>query len=80
MARIDDSKLRLLLVERMLRYDRFITADEILSKLAKRCIYADRKTIYSDIYAIDRIIPVEVKTGKNGGFRLVNVLEACDDA
>ena len=75
----DDGKIRILLIERMLRYDRLIKAREIAARLEQRGIFVDRKTIYDDLKAIDRIIPVEVVPGKNGGFRFVDVLRRCDD-
>lgn len=75
----DDAKVRILLIERMLRYDRKITSKEILRKLAQRGIYADRKTIYDDVAAINMIIPVESSSGNNGGFQYVDVIERCDN-
>lgn len=75
----DDHKLRILLIERMLRYDRVITSSEILRRLEEYGIFADRKTVYDDIWAINRIIPIESKSGKYGGFRIVDVFGRCGD-
>ena len=75
----DDAKVRILLIERMLRYDRMINSTEIRHILEQRGIYADRKTIYDDIAAINMIIPVESADGKNGGFRYVDVIGRCDN-
>ena len=73
MAKREDSKIRLLAVERMLRTDRYISATEIAERLEKRYdIRVDRKAIYSDLYAIDRIIPLEFKTGRNSGARILD--------
>lgn len=75
----DDSKLRILLIERMLRYDRVISSGEIIRRLEERGIFANRKTIYDDIRAINRVIPIETTSGKNGGFRRIDVLARCKD-
>lgn len=65
----------------MLREDRLITTREIQSELNRVYdIQAERKTIYSDMQCINRIIPVEGIPGKNGGWRKVNVIRRCDDA
>ena len=65
----EQSKVRVLAIARMLDEGRRITSNEILGRLAAQYgITADRKTIYSDICAIDRIMPIDVKTGKNGGY------------
>ena len=69
-----DAKIRILAVERMLRKDRYITAKEILVRLdLVYDIQADRKTIYADMIAIDRFLPLEVKAGKYGGYRIMEV-------
>lgn len=73
MAKRDDSKIRILAVERMLRTDRYINATEIAERLEKRYdIRVNKKTIYSDLYAIDRIIPLEFKQGRGGGVRVLD--------
>ena len=73
MAKRDNSKIRLLAVERMLRTDRYINATEIAERLEKRHdILVDRKTIYADLHEIDRIIPLEIKQGRNGGARIMD--------
>lgn len=73
MAKRDDSKIRLLAVERMLRKDRYISALEIAERLERRYgILVDRKTIYADLHAIDHIIPLDFKEGRNGGVRVMD--------
>lgn len=68
-------KVRILAIERILKVGEFITAAEILNELEGRFgITADRKTIYDDIQAISKIIPVESSGGRYGGFKLLNVL------
>lgn len=74
------TKIRVLAVAKMLKEGRRITATEILMRLDKEYdIQADRKTIYSDIYAIDRFIPIDAVSGKNGGYKVYDVMEACKD-
>lgn len=81
MAKKDDSKIRVIAVFRMLREDRIISTREIQDELQRVYdIQADRKTIYHDMHAINRIVPVEGISGKNGGWRKVNVLKRCYDA
>lgn len=78
MAKKDDMKIRLLAVENMIRRGNKITMKQILSELdSKYDIQADRKTIYTDIYAIDRFIPIESTCGRNGGYQMINVLDRC---
>lgn len=75
MAKKDDMKARILAIERILKVGQFVTTAEILDALDRRFgITADRKTIYDDIKAISRIVPVESLSGKNGGYKLMNVL------
>lgn len=65
------SKLRLLVVYDILRRGEWVNSAAILRELAMKWdIEADRKTIYADMDAIDRIVPVERRGGKTGGFRI----------
>ena len=74
------AKIRLLAVAKMLKEGRRISATEIIRRLDKEYdIYADHKTIYADIRAIDMFMPIDVVTGKNGGYKVYNVMEACGD-
>lgn len=64
--------MRILAIERMLSTDKYIKAPEIIKRLDLLYnIHADRKVVYKDMYAIDRFIPLEMKPGKNGGFRIL---------
>lgn len=64
--------MRILAIERMLRTDRYIRAPEIIRRLnLQHNIHCNRKTVYNDMYAIDRFMPLEMKPGKNGGFRIL---------
>ena len=75
MAKHDTSKIRILAIERILKVGQFVTCAEIIDALECRYgISADRKTIYDDITAISRIVPVERLSGKGGGYKLLNVL------
>lgn len=65
-------KVRILLIERMLSKERFITAPQIVSRLKTQYdIYVDKKTVYDDLMAIDSLIPLEVKAGRYGGYRIM---------
>lgn len=70
----EQSKIRVLAVYRMLAEGRKITASEIQRRLdLQHDIQVDRKTVYSDIYAIDRFMPIEVTSGRHGGFIKCNL-------
>lgn len=64
----DKTKVRVLAIYQMLQSGRRITTREILRRL-DLCydIQADRKTIYSDIYAINQIMPIDSRCGRTGG-------------
>lgn len=67
-----DARMRILAIERMLSTDKYIKAPEIIKRLDLLYnIHADRKVVYKDMYAIDRFIPLEMKPGNNGGFRIL---------
>ena len=69
-----ESKMRVLIVARILERGEPVTSRQILDELsAKWDITADRKTICSDIAAINRIMPVLSTTGYGGGYRLWDV-------
>lgn len=75
----DTMKIRLLVVYRMLMEGKKITVRQIMRRLEDRYdISVDRKTIYDDIREIDRLVPVEVIPGCNGGYRLMDVLGGCE--
>ena len=73
MGRHEDDKIRVLAVERIIARGRKVTSTQILREPELRYdIKVDRKTIYSDIQAIDRFMPVEVTYGPGGGFRIID--------
>ena len=77
----ESTKIRIIAIYRMLENRKtFISASQILQKLQDQYgISADRKTIYSDIAAIDRFIPIEIRTARGGGYRLWDVLGGVED-
>lgn len=77
----EQSKIRVLAIERMLDEGRMITAQEIQRKLDLQYdMHASLKTIYDDLCAIDRFIPLEAKHGVGGGYKKCNFREAEDGA
>lgn len=77
--RVDNGKIRVLLVAGMLSYEKPISAPQILKRLKARGITCNRKTLYSDIYSIDKVMPVEVVPGCKGGFIRVDVIGRCEE-
>lgn len=76
----EDCKIRVLAIERMLSEGRRLTSTEIIRRLDLQYdIQADRRTVYSDIYAIDRFMPNEIMTGRNGGYKKYDVMGAVED-
>lgn len=68
----ENAKTRVISIVWMLSKDRYIQAPEIINRLEMKYGYrVDRKTIYDDMRAISRIIPVESKPGKTGGYRIM---------
>ena len=75
MAKRDDSKVRLIAVYRMMESGEKLTSTKIINRLKSQFdIEVDRKTIYSDLMAIDRFIPLQVESGCNGGTHKYDVL------
>lgn len=69
----EDAKIRVLAVYRLLDTGRKFTAAEIKNYLFNRYdIDCDIKTVYSDICAVDKFIPIESLKGWNGGFRKID--------
>lgn len=76
----EQSKIRVLAIAMMLKNGQTISTSQILRKLKLQYdMTVDRKTIFSDMYAINRIIPIEVVPGRHGGYRKVDVLGGCED-
>lgn len=71
--RTENDKIRLLAVACILNRGRKVTATQILHELDLRYdIKADRKTIYSDVQAIDRFMPIEATPGRFGGYKRID--------
>lgn len=80
MANHEGSKIRVIAVYNMLQRGHRITARQIQRELDLHYgIVVDRKTIYSDICAIDRFIPIEILPGRYGGYQRVDVLGGCSE-
>ena len=76
----ENTKTRVLAIERMLREGRRLTYTEILRRLDLQYdIQADRKTIYADMHAIDRFMPLDVTTGPYGGYKKYDVIGGAED-
>lgn len=76
----EQSKIRVLAVERIMMENRKWTADEIRRRLrAQYDIEASRHAIYSDLRAIDRFVPLEAVEGRNGGYRKFDFNKADKD-
>lgn len=74
------TKIRVLAVAKMLKEGRRITAKEIVKRLDKEYdITTDRKTVYADIRAIDMFMPIDMVTGRNGGYKVYDVMKECGD-
>lgn len=80
MSKPDTTKIRVLAVYNMILRGRRLSAGQIQRELDLRYdIQADRKTIYNDLWAIDRFIPIDVKSGTGGGFQKLDVFAGCND-
>lgn len=79
-GKTEHTKIRLLAVERIILRGERITTQQILRELdLKYDIQADRKTVASDIRAIDRFVPIDSKGGHHGGYQIMDVLGRCED-
>ena len=63
-------RIRILAIAKMLNEGERISISKILSRLESQYgIYADRKTIYTDLSAIGRFMPIDKKKGVNAGYK-----------
>lgn len=73
MPKRETDKIRLLAVERIIARGERVSSSQILRELEVRYdIIADRKTIYTDLQAIDRFMPLEVSVGPGGGYKRID--------
>lgn len=75
MPRKDDSKRRVLAIERMFQTGRPLTTAQILRKLdLEYDIRVDRKTIYSDICELTWFMPIEkFSHGRSAYYQLIKM-------
>ena len=73
-------KPRLVLFTLLMTTGRKYTAKQLQEIAQNRLgVYVDRKTIFGDMEAISRIIPIESMTGRYGGYQMVDVKGRCCD-
>ena len=78
-GRKEDAKIRIIAVYRILQRGRRVTSTQILRELELHYgITCDRKTLYHDIAAVDRFIPIDIQVGRGGGYCLGDVLGRCE--
>jgi predicted DNA-binding transcriptional regulator YafY len=66
----EQSKIRVLAIERMVTEGQKITAAEIRNRLWMQYdMQVSLATIYSDLRAIDKFIPLEANNGHGGGYK-----------
>lgn len=66
----EQSKMRAIAVYRIMSEGRKLTVPDIARILHCRYgITVDRKTIYDDLRAVNRIMPLEFIQGRNGGYK-----------
>ena len=64
------SKVRVLAVAKMMNEGNKLTVDDIRDRLELEYgIEASRVVVYSDLLAVEKFIPLESKTGPNGGYQ-----------
>ena len=69
----EQAKIRVLAIERMVNEGHKITAADIRSRLWMQYdMRVNMATIYSDLRAIDRFIPLEGNKGHGGGYKKFN--------
>ena len=70
----EQSKIRAIAVYKMLSDGKMLTRADIARRLETQYGFkASRKTIYDDIRAVDRIMPIEVIDDGKGGYRKMEV-------
>ena len=77
MPKSDNQKLKILYIldhlERNSHQDHYVNAAELIAMLAKHGISCDRKTVYSDVAALqDYGVDIVSEPGKNGGYYIAS--------
>lgn len=71
-------KSRLVLFTILMTTGRKYTAKQLQEIARNRLgVYVERRTIFGDMAAISRIIPIESMTGRYGGYQMVDVKGRC---
>lgn len=71
----ENSKVRVIAIYRMLQSGKKMTSGQIIAELQSHYgITAERKTVYADIAAINRILPIKVIPGRSGGYSRWDVI------
>ena len=74
------SKSRLVLFTLLMTTGRKYTAKQLQEIAQNRLgVCVDRKTIYSDMASISRIVPIESMAGRYGGYQMMDVKGRCRD-
>lgn len=76
----ESGKIRVITIYRELLNKKKVTTRQIIDLLERRYgVTYDRKTIYDDIAAINRVVPIRTIHGKMGGYILWDVLGEAED-
>ena len=76
----ESGKIRVITIYRELLNKKKVSTRQIISLLERRYgVTYDRKTIYDDISAINRVVPIRTIKGKHGGYILWDVLGEAED-
>jgi predicted DNA-binding transcriptional regulator YafY len=77
----ENGKIRVITIYRELLNKKKVATREIIGLLERRYgVTCDRKTIYDDKAAINRVVPIRTIRGKSGGYILWDVLGEAEDA
>lgn len=76
----ESGKIRVITIYRELLNKKKVTTRQIISLLERRYgVTYDRKTIYDDIAAINRVVPIRAIKGRHGGYVYWDVLGETED-
>ena len=76
----ESGKIRVITIYRELLNKKKVSTRQIISLLERRYgVTYDRKTIYDDISAINRVVPIRTIPGRSGGYILLDVLGEAED-
>jgi len=76
----ESGKIRVITIYRELMNKKKLTTKQIIRLLERRYgVTYDRKTIYDDIAAINRVVPIKTIRGRYGGYIYWDVLGEVED-